>query len=322
MSLATLKVFNQYAYTTAQEMLDHNIQLFNAAARGAITLRSAANQGDFSDTALYQRVSGLVRRRNAYGTGAVAEKELTMLLDTSVKVAAGTPPVRIDNHWWQWIQKSPDEAGVVLGKQLAEDTLADMLGVAVRVYAAAMGQVTALVHDGTAATLGLAGLNTGASKFGDRSSDIGTWIIHSKPVFDIYGANLTNSQNLFTFGSVAIKSDHMGRPFIVADLPDLKVTDGVGSGIDLYRTLGIVAGGILVEQNNDFLANEEIKNGDENIIRTWQAQWTYNVGLKGFAWDKSAGGASPTDAALATASNWDRRATADKDLAGVLIKSR
>lgn len=322
MSLATLKVFNQYAYTTAQEMLSHNIQLFNAAARGSITLRSAANQGDYSDTALYQRIAGLVRRRNAYGSGTVAEKELTMLLDTSVKVAAGTPPVRIDKHWWQWIQKSPDEAGVVLGKQLAEDTLADMLGVAVRAYAAAVGQVSALVYDGTAANLTLAGINTGASKFGDRSQDIGCWIMHSKPVFDIYGANITNSQNLFTFGTVAIKSDHMGRPFIVADLPDLKVADGVSNGVDLYRTLGMVAGGVLVEQNNDFDANEEVKNGDENITRTWQAQWSYNVGLKGFAWDKTNGGASPTDAALATATNWDRYATADKDLAGVLIKSR
>lgn len=322
MSLATLKVFQQYAYTTAVEMLNHNIQLFNAAARGAITLRSAANQGDFSDTALYQRISGLVRRRNAYGTGAVSEKELTMLLDTSVKVAAGTPPVNITPHWWQWIQKSPDEAGAVLGKQLAEDTMADMLSVAVKVYAAAIGNVAALVHDGTAASLGLAALNTGASKFGDRAQDIGAWIIHSKPMFDIFGANLTNSAMLFTFGTVQIRSDHMGRPFIVTDQPDLVVADGVSSGVDLYRTLGMVSGGVLIEQNNDFLDNVETKNGDENIIRTYQAQWSYNVGIKGFAWDKTNGGASPTNAALATASNWDKYATENKDLAGVLVKSR
>lgn len=322
MSLSTFQVFSQYAKTSAIEMLSNNIDLFNQAAKGAIILRSAANDGNFSDTALYQRISGLTRRRDAYGTGSVSEKELTMLLDTTVKVAAGTPPVRIDPHWWQWIQKSPDEAGVVLGKQLAEDKMADMLGVAVRAASAALGQVSAVVHDGTADVLGLAGLNTGASKFGDRSQDIGCWIIHSKPVFDIYGANITNSQNLFTFGTVAIKSDHMGRPFIVADLPDLKVTDGVSSGVDLYRTLGLVSGGILIEENNDFIANEQTTNGNENIARTWQAQWSYNVGLKGFRWDKTNGGASPTDAALATATNWDRYATADKDLPGVLIKSR
>lgn len=322
MSLANFKVFSQYAYTTAQELLNHNIQLFNAAARGAITLRSASNQGDYSDTALYGRIVGLVRRRNAYGSGVVAAKELSMLQSTSVKVAAGTPPIQTDPHWWQWIQKSPDEAGVVLGQQLAEETLKDMLAVGVKVYCAAIGQVAAVIHDGTAAVLPLSGLVTGASKFGDRAQNIGSWIIHSKPMFDLYGANLTNSAQLFNYGNVQILNDPMGRPFIVTDQPDLRVADGVGAGVDLYRTLGIVPGGILIEQNPDFTDVTEDKTGDENIQRFYQAQWSYNVGLKGFAWDKANGGSSPTDAALATATNWDRFATENKDLAGVLVKSR
>jgi hypothetical protein len=62
-------------------------------------------------------------------------------------------------------------------------------------------------------------------------------------------------------------------------------------------------------------------NGDENITRSWQAQWSYNVGLKGFAWDKTAGGHSPSNAALATGTNWDRFATETKDLAGVIVNT-
>ncbi len=322
MSLTNFEVFSQWAYSTAMERLSYNVALFNAATRNGFALVAGANTGDYTDQAMYSRIVGLVRRRDAYGDGDVAAKALAMLQDTSVKVAAGTPPVEIDPHWWQWIQRSPEEAGVVLGNQLAEDMLADMVGVAVKIYSAVIGNIAALTHDGTAANNTLANLITAAGKFGDRSSEILCWVTHSKPIFDIYGTNLSNSANLFTYGTVKVIADPLGRPFVVTDQPDLKVTDGVSAGVDLYRTLGLVSQAVLVQQNNDYISNEETSNGKENIKRTFQAQWSFNVGLKGFAWDKTAGGKSPTNAALATASNWDQFATETKDLAGVIVKSR
>jgi hypothetical protein len=316
MSLANLKVFNQYAYTTFLELLSYNVQLFNQATRGGLVLRAGNNQGDFSDVALYSRIPGLIRRRDAYGSGDVAAKQLAMLQSTSVKVAAGTPPVDITPHYWQWIMKSPDEAGVVLGKQMAEDTLADMVAVAIKSFLAALTNVGAThVSDGTAGTNTLQKLLTASALYGDRAQDIVCWVTHSKPMFDMYGAALTNTAQLFTFGTVQIRQDGFGRPFIVTDQPDL-VYD-----TSKYHTLGLTPGASLIEQNPDYLENTETKNGKDNIERTWQAQWSYNVGLKGFAWDKVSGGHSPSNAALATGSNWDRFATADKDLAGVILNT-
>jgi hypothetical protein len=319
MSLANLKVFNQYAYTTMQEMLSYNIGLFNAGTRGGLILRSSSNQGDFSDVAAYKRIAGLVRRRDAYGSGDVSATDLEMLLATSVKVAAGTPPVNIDPHWWQWIQRSPEEAGVVLGKQLAEDTMADMVAVAVKAFVAAVTNVgAAVVHDATAGLLGLGALNSGSALFGDRARDIQCWVIHSKPMHDLYGAALTNTAQLFTFGTVQIRTDAMGRPFVITDQPDLAYTS---SGTK-YHTLGLASGAVMIEQNPDYVENMETKNGKENITRTWQAQWSFNVGLKGFAWDKTNGGASPTNAALATGTNWDKYAASNKDISGILVNSQ
>lgn len=318
MSLANLKIFNQYAYTMFLELLNHNIQLFNAATQGGLVLRGGNNQGDYSDVALYSRISGLIRRRDAYGSGAVTAKDLAMLQQTSVKVAAGTPPVNIDPHWWQWIQRSPDEAGIVLGKQMAEDTLADMLAVAIKTFVAALTNVGAtVVYDGTAGNLTLAKCVTGSALFGDRSQDIACWVLHSKPIFDLWGATLANAAQLFHFGTVKIMTDGFGRPFIITDQPDLIYTS---SGTK-YHSLGLSAGAVLIEQNPDYIDNIETKNGDENITRTWQAQWTYNVGVKGFQWDKTNGGHSPSNAALATGTNWDRYATEVKDLAGVVVNS-
>lgn len=319
MALSDLAVFSEYAYSTMTEMQDQQIGLFNAATRGGLVLQSGNHQGDYSDEAMWAKISGLVRRRNAYGSGTVAEKVLEHLTETSVKVAAGTPPVRIDPGMMKWIQRSPEEAGVVVGKQMAEDSIADMLNTAVLVYAAAIGQVANVVYDHSATgAMSLIALNKGAAKFGDRAGAIVAWVMHSKSAFDIYGEALTNATRLFVFGNVRVIEDGFGRPLVVTDSPNL-ITAGTP---DTYAALGLTPGAVLVSQNGDFTDNVETKNGDENIIRTYQAEWSYNVGIQGFAWDKTNGGKSPTNAALGTATNWDRYATSDKDLAGVLVKAQ
>lgn len=320
MALSDLAVFSEYAYSTMTEMQDQQIGLFNGATRGGLVLQSGNHQGDYSDEAMWAKISGLVRRRNAYGSGAVNEKVLEHLVDTSVKVAAGTPPVRIDPGMMKWIQRSPEEAGVVVGKQMAEDSIADMLNTAVLVYAAAIGQVANVVYDhSSTGTMSLIALNKGAAKFGDRAGAIVAWVMHSKSAFDIYGEALTNATRLFVFGNVRVIEDGFGRPLVVTDSPNLINTTPTP---DVYMALGLTPGAVLVSQNGDFTDNVETKNGDENIIRTYQAEWSYNVGIQGFAWDKTNGGKSPTNSALGTATNWDRYATSDKDLAGVLVKAQ
>ena len=46
---------------------------------------------------------------------------------------------------------------------------------------------------------------------------------------------------------------------------------------------------------------------------------TIILALKGFAWDTANGGKSPTDAEIATGSNWDKVATSWKHTAGVMV---
>lgn len=327
MALSDLAVYSEYAYDSMTEVLRQKIDLFNAATGGAIQLRGAAHQGDYSDTAFFAKISGLVRRRNAYGSGAVAEKSMAHLIDTLVKIAAGTAPVRLDPAQFKWIQQNPEVAGAALGQQLAIDTLADMLNTAIGAGYAAMNQVATNVHNATGLAspedkMSFINLNKGQALFGDSASSLVAWVMHSKQMFDLYGSNLSNVSNLFNYGSVNVVRDPFGKLLVMTDAPALFGDEAGGVGVDYYYALGLVPGALLVDQNNDFDANEETKNGDENIIRTYQAEWSYNLGVKGFAWDKAAGGKSPTDAALMTATNWDRYATSHKDLAGVVIKTK
>lgn len=320
MALSDLAVFSEYAYAAMTETIAQQINLFNGASRNAIVLSSSAHQGDYNERAFYAKISGLVRRRNAYGSGAVAAKNLQHLVDTMVKVAAGTPPVELNPGQFKWIQQNPEVAGAAMGQQLAQDMLADMLNMGITSCYSALSGVAAVIFDATALTpdtLTPGHLNSGAALFGDRSGDIAAWIVHSTPMHSFYGNNIANAQQLFTYGTVNVMADPFGRVFVVTDSPGL-ITAGSPA---VYHNLGLVPGAINVDQNDDFTDNYETKNGDENILRTYQAEWSYNLGVKGFSWDKTNGGKSPTTAALGTATNWDKYATSNKDIAGVVVQT-
>lgn len=325
MALSDLAVYSEYAYSAMTEVLAQQVELFNAATEGAITLAPAAVQGDFSDVAFWQKISGLVRRRNAYGSGAVSEKVLESLVDTMVKVAAGTPPVRLDPGQFKWIQMNPEVAGAALGQQLAIDTLADMLNIGLGASYVALANEASNVYDATGETSKVASflyLNAAQAKMGDAAQQIAAWVMHSTPLFSLYANALTNAQQLFVYGNVNVRRDPWGRILVATDSPNLLTLNTVPDpDTTTFHTLGLVRGGLIVQQNNDFTANEETKNGNENIVRTYQAEWSYNLGVKGFAWDKGNGGKSPNDAAILTGTNWDKYATSNKDLAGVVLET-
>lgn len=323
MALSDLAVFSEYAYEASTEVITQQTDLFNEQSNGAMLLTVGNdNQGDYNDRAFWANVSGLVRRRNAYGTGSVTEKSLGMLTETMVKIAAGTPPVRLDPSEMKWIQQDPQTRGAALGQQLAKQMAADMVNTAVMcVVAALLGQASTNVKDLTGSgsdKFTLTAYNEGQRLFGDRATDIVLWVQHSTTLFDLWGENMANAAGLFTFGNVAIRRDPFGRLIMMADLSPLINTTPTP---DVYYTLGLTSGAVQVERNNDYFANEETKNGNENIVRTFQAEWSYNAGVKGFTWDKTNGGKSPTDSALGTSTNWDKIATSFKDLAGILIKT-
>lgn len=105
MALSDLQVFNDWVYKTSSEVLDQQVNLFNAATNGAIILRTARNVGDVSEAAFWAKIQGLVRNRNPYGTGAVAAKDLRQLVDNTIKVGAGTPPINIPPSMLRWIDR-------------------------------------------------------------------------------------------------------------------------------------------------------------------------------------------------------------------------
>lgn len=323
MALSNMAVFSEFVYSTMTEILDQQVQLFNTASRGAIALQSAAHVGDYSDLAFWQKIQGLVRRRNAYAgdNDTLTAKNMDQIVDTMVKVAAGSEPILINQNDLTWIQRNPQESGAVYGRQLAVDAMGDMLNTGLMGFVAATSGESEVVTDAGAPTekATFLKLNQAAALFGDRAENIVCWIMHSTTVFQLYANALGNVERLFVFGTVNVRQDGFGRTFIISDSPSLRVPPSTGVD-EKYYVPGLVPGAVNVHQNNDFNQNVDTRNEYENIRRTIQSEWTYQLGVRGYSWDKTNGGPSPADAALGSSANWDRYATSHKDLAGVMLE--
>ena len=307
-------IINNLIYGSYWQFLSYNTQLFNEKSMGGLRLSTGpAIQGDYEKSSYFTRLSGMVRDRDITSDSTVSAIDFSMDSIARVKYAKGTPPIRLDDHRWQWILKSPEEASAQIGKQLAEETLADNLAMAVNALIAANTNVGAtLTYDGTAGTCSLTGLTTAAQLWGDRSSQIKCWLMHSKSFNDLQIAALTNANELFKFGDVSIVTDQLGRPFIVSDIASLAYT----STGTKYHTLGLGEGAVTIEAGNDFQSSIVATNGSENILKTFQAQWTNNIALKGFTWNTAV--TMPTTAQLGTGTNWVKKATSVKDCGAIL----
>lgn len=308
-----LEVFNRQLYLVLTETLTQQVNLFNTASAGAITLvPTSENVGDFAMRASFKQIPNLIRRRDVYnGSNPVTEERLQHLLNNSVKVPSGTPPIVYEAAQYNWIKENPEVAALVIGEQMGIGMMADMLNVAISGAVAAISPVTELNHTASAAVT-FADLVQGAGKFGDRMGSLAAWVIHSKSLTDLYGNAVTNGERLFTYETVNVIQDPFGRRFIMTDSDSL--VDGTN-----FILLGLVSGAIAVEQNNDFDANTTRDNGTENIQTTYQAEWSYQLGLKGYSWNIANGGKAPSNAAIATSASWDKTASSVKDTAGVLI---
>ncbi|WP_227339484.1 major capsid protein, partial [Bordetella pertussis] len=156
-------------------------------------------------------------------------------------------------------------------------------------------------------------LNDAHAKFGDSSGLIVANVMSGQVYHKLIGQNLVNAQQLFEYGAVTVV-DILGKTVVVTDAPALYATGTP----NLQKVLGLVAGAATVSDGGDLITNIETSNGKERIETTFQADYTFGLGLKGYTWDEATGGKSPTDAELATGTNWDKVATDIKHTAGVI----
>ncbi|MGK0556157.1 major capsid protein [Bordetella bronchiseptica] len=315
MSLSQMQVFNKYIMPAIIETLGQQIQKFNAASGGAIMLSTGGWEGDFLQESFYAAIHSARRRVDRYAAnGTATATDLSQLKHSSVKVAGGFGPIRFEPGQMTWLNKPTAEGIEVASRNFAEALLQDQLNSAIAASVAAISNQAAATND-VSATAGLtySALNDAHAKFGDSSSLIVANVMTGQVYHKLIGQNLANAQQLFQYGAVTVV-DILGKTVVVTDAPALYATGTP----NLQKVLGLVAGAATVTDAGDVITNIDTTNGKERIETTMQVDYTFGLGLKGYTWDEVNGGKSPTDAELATGTNWDKVATDIKHTAGVI----
>lgn len=315
MALTNMKVFNQYLMDATAETLGQQIQKFNQASNGAIVLTSMAFEGDFFQRSFYAALHTAQRRVDRYAAqSSAAATALSQLQENSVKVAGGFGPIVFEPGQMTWIQNNEAEAIAVISGQLAEAIVADQLNSGIAAGVAAISNVAGATNN-VSATAGIsyAALNIAHALFGDSSMALVAQVMNGATYHKLIGANLTNTPQLFQAQNVLVV-DILGKAVVVTDAPALYEAGTPNK----QKVLSLASGGITVMDGSDVITNIDTRNGQTRIETTMQADYTFGLGLKGYAWDTASGGKSPTDAELATGANWDKVVTDIKHTAGVI----
>lgn len=316
-TMADFKIYDEQYFGGQYERLATNLAVFNEASRGAILLSNKNLKGKFEKQSFMKKVANLIVRRDPTDTGAAAAVKPTQGEFVGVKLSRGIGPADDTMDAWKKIAEDPELFSFYIGQMVAEQKLEDMVKLAVSAVETAIQGEAGLVVPDTTATITHLNLVQALAKMGDQSNRIIAWVMHSKPYHDLIGQAITDK--IVDVANVAIYNGTvatLGRPTIVIDQPAL--TDA-GPPVT-FNTLGLVAGAVEVTESEPETVVFDRVTGLKNLVMRLQGEYAVNLKVKGKKWNTAI--ENPTDAEVATAANWVKEATEDKDLSGVRLVTR
>lgn len=315
-----MKVYEAQFQSGLTETLKQNTDAFNAASNGGIILRSAEVKGNYEQAAYFKTISNLITRQDITSDSALTPTKIAQDENVAVKLHRKSA-TDLTFKAAKMAGISFDEMVFAHGAQVAKAMQVDMLDQGLLAARVALANQAAVLKDVTGETdkfIKHSYLLQTLAKFGDAAGDVVAWVMHSQQFYDLGIQSITDNIQGVADGIVRrVDVPGLGRPIIVTDSASLIATADTP---DSYFVLGLAAGGIDLNQSEAVSTVIENVTGLEQLVVRSQSEYAYNVACKGFKWDITNGGANPTSATVGTASNWDKIATDNKDLAGVVLK--
>jgi hypothetical protein len=314
------KIYQEEYFGGMYEAIQQNVNVFNGASNGTITLVAKEHRGDYIKESFIKDVASLISRRDTTSVAGATDLGIAQGENVSVKINRKIGPIAQTLDAWRKIAQDPRLMSFLVGRMIGAKKIQDYLNTALKAAVPALTQVTGNLNDysGTG-VVNVAQLVVALSKLGDQASRVKAWVMHSKSYFDLVGAaisdKIVNVADIVIYGGTA---PTLGRPCIVTDSAAL----GPQAVTSHYNVLGLVDNAINVYESEGEELESQIITGLENLVFRIQGEHAFTLGLKGFTWDVTNGGANPDDTAVGTNTNWDKTASSDKDLMGVIIHSQ
>jgi len=158
------------------------------------------------------------------------------------------------------------------------------------------------------------------SLLGDSANRFTALVMHSKPFFKLFKDSLTvETANVAGVALYNASVPTLGLPVIVTDSSSLVVADGISTGVNSYNTLFLTDSALSIKQSELGDVASGVERGKANLVYEVQGEYAYNIGVKGFSF--STGVENPTDAQLASATNWTYALNSHKSGAGAILEA-
>ncbi len=324
----------EYASQEFTQSLQLMQELVGAPGSGApITMMNEpimgiADQGQYYQRPVFARIgSPLVARRNIASNADTTPVNLVGVNEQAVKLNRRCGPVDYTVDALRLTKATPASFSAQIGMQVGQEMA---LNIQTSIIAALVGIVSGVTAGANTYTpwsatvrtnLSPSVLNSTLNLMGDYRETFrkkARILTLSEPVLDMVndatGRAYTNVGDRALQGSLNVNTYGMGDP-IVVDSADLTVADG---GFDKYFSLLLGSDCLQIWFPLPLTIYEVFQTTlPEQVLRRWRADFDFVLGTHGATWDNGNGGANPTDAALATAGNWDSNFTRHQEV-GIL----
>ena len=325
-SKADFIIYSAQFWGGAIETLQQNADAFNSASLNVLRLVTRSILGDYEKESFLKSTSGLVSRRDVTTNNAVTSGKLSAGEFAGVKVNRRLGPVDQNRDSFRKIGVDPKEFSTMLGEQAGVAIAVDYVNVALEaVNAAIINQGSALQYDGTGdtpATMDHTALVNAMSKFGDKSSRLLTFVMHSKPFFDLVKQSIldkiVNVADISVYNGTAAT---LGKPTVVIDSPVLVSLTAGSPLLTTYSTLCLTENAIEIAESEERDILSQPQTGLENLVDRIQGEYAFNVRVKGCAYDTTQG-VNPTDTILATPATWLKQVADNKEMPGTALKTK
>ena len=317
---ADFKIYDDQYYSGMTEVLTQNANVFNAASLNTLQIIPKLIKGEYEKVSFNQLVSGLAARRDVTSVSTVADKKIEQDEEIGVKVNRRLGPVAQNDDAWRKIGETDEELSFVLGQQSGVAMAADYTNTML-LSLVACGKGNSDILTSKTSTTGITHnyLNDALSVFGDRAGRIISWVMHSKPYFQLVDQSITNK--ITDVANIAIyngTTGTLGRPVVVSDSSSLYTDTGGSNNVRTYHILGLVQGGGIVKESEKQKAVLASVTGYENLQTRFQGEYAFNLNAAGYKYDTGAG-ANPNDATIGASGSWSQVVTDFKDTFGVML---
>ena len=300
------------------ETLEQNINGFNAASNGTITLGSRRIENDFADESFIKAMAALdlVKRRDYTSTADVTPQKIVEDFYNTVKLSRIYGPMATTYDAWNRSGRSVEVASLAFGKQLGVAIQADMLNTVLVAGGAGIEATQANIGDGTE-VFDYKNIVDGLVTFGDKMGEIEMLVMHSNTYASMIDKGLSMNA-LDSVGGATIREGgaySLGLPVLVTDSESLK------SGAN-YKIMGLTKNALSAVESDETIMRVQDILLKENLQKVIQGEGSYNVGVKGCKFDTTK--PNPTDTDLGTAANWEYMFSDVKSSAGfqIIVKAR